>query len=772
MVTAHNLGFPRIGLRRGLKKAVESFWNGKISQEELEKISQEIQIEIWKIQAKAGIDLIPVGDFSYYDHMLDMSALLGVIPERFRCSDKSFDLNTYFCMARGQAPNGQEAHACEMTKWFDTNYHYIVPELTAEQQFCITSEKLFHSIKLAVQQGHQVKPVLVGPLTFLWLSKIKGQDFDKLNLLSKLIPVYNEVIARLQQQNIQYLQIDEPILGLDLPESWKEAFLTTYQQLNFGQIKAITATYFSALGNNLELACQLPVSGLHIDAVIDQDQIEAVLNQLPTNKLLSIGIVNGRNIWKTNLSLAFNILKKVKDKIGDRLWIAPSCSLLHSPVDLDTEHQLNPEIKNWLAFSKQKVEEIALLAKGLNQGEDSIIADLESNQKAISSRKNSKLIHKASVQENISSLNSNSDKRQSNFSKRVLKQSQALKLPLFPTTTIGSFPQTESIRHTRMEFKTGKINQQTYEQRIKLEIADAVKRQEEMELDVLVHGEAERNDMVEYFGELLEGFAFTQNGWVQSYGSRCVKPPIIFGDVSRKEAMTVAWSQYAQSLTQRHMKGMLTGPVTILAWSFVRDDQPEADTALQIALALREEVIDLEQAGIKVIQIDEPAFRELLPLRKKDWNQYLQWAAKCFRISASGVKDETQIHTHMCYSEFNDIIEAIASLDADVITLESSRSDMELLKAFENFDYPNEIGPGVYDIHSPRIPSTEEVLTLLQKALQYLPKERLWVNPDCGLKTRGWKEVTIALRNMVAAAQTLRKNTSDLKKTETEATVN
>ena len=772
MVTAHNLGFPRIGLRRGLKKAVESFWNGKISQEELEKISQEIQIEIWKIQAKAGIDLIPVGDFSYYDHMLDMSALLGVIPERFRCSDKSFDLNTYFCMARGQAPNGQEAHACEMTKWFDTNYHYIVPELTAEQQFCITSEKLFHSIKLAVQQGHQVKPVLVGPLTFLWLSKIKGQDFDKLNLLSKLIPVYNEVIARLQQQNIQYLQIDEPILGLDLPESWKEAFLTTYQQLNFGQIKAITATYFSALGNNLELACQLPVSGLHIDAVIDQDQIEAVLNQLPTNKLLSIGIVNGRNIWKTNLSLAFNILKKVKDKIGDRLWIAPSCSLLHSPVDLDTEHQLNPEIKNWLAFSKQKVEEIALLAKGLNQGEGSIIADLESNQKAISSRKNSKLIHKASVQENISSLNSNSDKRQSNFSKRVLKQSQALKLPLFPTTTIGSFPQTESIRHTRMEFKTGKINQQTYEQRIKLEIADAVKRQEEMELDVLVHGEAERNDMVEYFGELLEGFAFTQNGWVQSYGSRCVKPPIIFGDVSRKEAMTVAWSQYAQSLTQRHMKGMLTGPVTILAWSFVRDDQPEADTALQIALALREEVIDLEQAGIKVIQIDEPAFRELLPLRKKDWNQYLQWAAKCFRISASGVKDETQIHTHMCYSEFNDIIEAIASLDADVITLESSRSDMELLKAFENFDYPNEIGPGVYDIHSPRIPSTEEVLTLLQKALQYLPKERLWVNPDCGLKTRGWKEVTIALRNMVAAAQTLRKNTSDLKKTETEATVN
>ena len=772
MVTAHNLGFPRIGLRRGLKKAVESFWNGKISQEELEKISQEIQIEIWKIQAKAGIDLIPVGDFSYYDHMLDMSALLGVIPERFRCSDKSFDLNTYFCMARGQAPNGQEAHACEMTKWFDTNYHYIVPELTAEQQFCITSEKLFHSIKLAVQQGHQVKPVLVGPLTFLWLSKIKGQDFDKLNLLSKLIPVYNEVIARLQQQNIQYLQIDEPILGLDLPESWKEAFLTTYQQLNFGQIKAITATYFSALGNNLELSCQLPVSGLHIDAVIDQDQIEAVLNQLPTNKLLSIGIVNGRNIWKTNLSLAFNILKKVKDKIGDRLWIAPSCSLLHSPVDLDTEHQLNPEIKNWLAFSKQKVEEIALLAKGLNQGEGSIIADLESNQKAISSRKNSKLIHKASVQENISSLNSNSDKRQSNFSKRVLKQRQALKLPLFPTTTIGSFPQTESIRHTRMEFKTGKINQQTYEQRIKLEIADAVKRQEEMELDVLVHGEAERNDMVEYFGELLEGFAFTQNGWVQSYGSRCVKPPIIFGDVSRKEAMTVAWSQYAQSLTQRHMKGMLTGPVTILAWSFVRDDQPEADTALQIALALREEVIDLEQAGIKVIQIDEPAFRELLPLRKKDWNQYLQWAAKCFRISASGVKDETQIHTHMCYSEFNDIIEAIASLDADVITLESSRSDMELLKAFENFDYPNEIGPGVYDIHSPRIPSTEEVLTLLQKALQYLPKERLWVNPDCGLKTREWKEVTIALRNMVAAAQTLRKNTSDLKKTETEATVN
>lgn len=766
MAIAHNLGFPRIGIRRGMKKAVEAYWAGKISAVELEEIGQTLQLENWALQADAGLDLIPVGDFSWYDHVLDTSVLLGVIPERFQNQknlNKEVDINTYFCMARGQAPDGQEQHACEMTKWFNTNYHYIVPEFTANQAFRISTHRLFKAVDLAQQQGHKVKPVILGPVSFLWLGKTKGESFNKLSLLSTLLPVYNEIFARLQKQGVDWVQLDEPILGLDLPVEWQTAFNQAYQQLDFLGINPLLTTYFSGLADNLKLAGNLPVAGLHLDLINAPEQLNAAIAHLPQDKILSLGIVNGHNIWRTDLKAALSKLQAVKETLGDRLWIAPSCSLLHVPVDLDAEHHLDEELKSWLAFAKQKVQEVAILARGLNEGERCIEAELEANQQAINSRNTSKRIHNERVQQRVEKLAANADQRSNPYSQRAQKQKTALKLPDFPTTTIGSFPQTNEIRHIRRDFKVGKINEANYEQQIQAQISDAVHRQEEIGLDVLVHGEAERNDMVEYFGELLEGFAFTQNGWVQSYGSRCVKPPIIFGDVERPKAMTVFWSQYAQSLTSRYMKGMLTGPVTILAWSFVRDDQPESETALQIALALRDEVTDLEAAGIKIIQIDEPAFRELLPLRIVDRPGYLKWAARCFRIAASGVADETQIHTHMCYSEFNDIIEAIAALDADVITLESSRSDMELLQAFEHFSYPNEIGPGVYDIHSPRIPSTEEILELLQKALQYIPRERLWVNPDCGLKTRGWQEVTIALKNMVAAAKILRsKQTSNV----------
>lgn len=759
MAIAHNLGFPRIGIRRGMKKAVEDYWTGKINASELEKIGQKLQQENWALQAAAGLDLIPVGDFSWYDHVLDTSTLLGVIPQRFQnneLSKKKVSMNTYFCMARGQAPNGLEAHACEMTKWFNTNYHYIVPEFTIDQTFKITRENLFVAVEQAKQQGYKVKPIILGPLSFLWLGKTKGESFDKLNLLNQLIPVYNEIFVRLYKQGVRWVQIDEPILGLDLPQDWQEAFKQYYQQLNFSGVNTLLTTYFSGLDENLKLACHLPVAGLHLDLISAPEQLILALEELPSEKILSLGVVDGRNIWRTDLTKALAILKKAEQKLGDRLWVAPSCSLLHVPVDLDVEQHLDGELKSWLAFAKQKAQEIALLTKALNEGESSISQALQENQQAIQSRKISSRIHNQQIQQRLKSLATDVDKRQNVYHERAKQQKRALNLPHFPTTTIGSFPQTNEIRHIRRDFKIGKIDQSNYEQQIKAQIADAVRKQEDIGLDVLVHGEAERNDMVEYFGELLEGFAFTQNGWVQSYGSRCVKPPIIFGDVNRSKPMTVAWSQYAQSLTKRCMKGMLTGPVTILAWSFVRDDQPEKDTALQIALALRDEVVDLEAAGINVIQIDEPAFRELLPLRKSNRSAYLNWAAKCFRIAAGGVKDQTQIHTHMCYSEFNDIIEAIASLDADVITLESSRSDMELLQAFVHFSYPNEIGPGVYDIHSPRIPTQEEILELLQKALQYIPAERLWVNPDCGLKTRGWKEVTIALKNMVAAAVHLR----------------
>lgn len=758
MTKSHILGFPRIGVQRELKKAVESYWRGDINRTQLDQIGQQLRATNWKIQADAGLDYITVGDFSWYDHVLDTSAMLGVIPERFEHSDNVVDLNTIFCMARGQAPQVKEAAACAMKKWFNTNYHYIVPEFNQDQSFRLSTDTLFTHIDEAQKLGYQVKPVLLGPLSYLWLGKEQNNEFNKLQLLEKLIPIYNEIFSQLRKRNIEWVQIDEPILVLTLPKAWLEAYISCYQQLDFKNLRCLLATYFESVTDNLSIINQLNIHGLHIDLCSEQSQLAEVITNLPTDRVLSLGVINGRNIWRADLQKISSLLQETKKQLKERLWIASSCSLLHVPVDLEQEIYLDQEVKSWLAFAKQKVHEIALLTNGLKNGLESIQQALKDNQAAVLSRSSSKRIHDTNVQQRLKQLVKEYSQRKNAYSERAQKQRELLRLPMLPTTTIGSFPQTQEIRKIRQEFKQGKIDSNTYTQLIQEQIAQVVAKQESLDLDVLVHGEAERNDMVEYFGELLNGFAFTTNGWVQSYGSRCVKPPIIYGDISRSKPMTVEWARYAQSLTNRHVKGMLTGPVTILSWSFVRDDQPLSQTALQIALALRDEVIDLEAAGINIIQIDEPAFREALPLRKKDWQQYLDWAVLAFKIASSGVQDCTQIHTHMCYSEFNDVIEAIAALDADVITIESSRSQMELLKSFDHFSYPNEIGPGVYDIHSPRIPATEEMVSRLEKALQYIPIARLWVNPDCGLKTRNWPEVEQALSNMVSAAKLLRKH--------------
>lgn len=758
MTIAHNLGFPRIGVKRELKKAQEAYWSGEIDAAQLAAVGKELRLRHWQVQAEAGMDLIPVGDFSWYDHILDLSALLGVVPPRFGWLGGEVDIDTYFRMARGRAPTGQPASACEMTKWFDTNYHYIVPEFEREQRFTLSCDKLFDEIEEAQALGYLVKPVIPGPLTFLWLGKTKGVAFDKLDLLDALIPAYGEILNRLRILGIEWLQIDEPILALDLPPAWRQAFEATYNRLQNSGLKVLLATYFGGLQDNLTLACRLPVAGLHIDAVRAPEEIDTVISWLPGYKVLSLGIIDGRNIWRADLAPLLDRLADVKAKLGDRLWLAPSCSLLHVPVDLEHETAMDEEIKSWLAFAAQKLGEVVTLKRGLDQGRESIADALAKSTQARRVRAGSSRIHNPAVKQACADISDVWTNRNHAYPQRAAQQKAWLKLPLFPTTTIGSFPQTDAIRQCRRDFKQGRLSEAEYRQLMQAEIAHAVRKQEQLGLDVLVHGEAERNDMVEYFGEQLDGFVFSRNGWVQSYGSRCVKPPIIYGDVSRPRPMTVAWSRYAQSLTDKPMKGMLTGPVTILNWSFVRDDQPRATTCLQIALALRAEVVDLEAADIKIIQIDEAALREGLPLRKKDWRTYLDWAVRAFRISASGVDDATQIHTHMCYSEFNDIIEAVAAMDADVITIETSRSDMELLDAFERFAYPNEIGPGVYDIHTPNVPSVDEIVALMEKAARYIPAERLWINPDCGLKTRRWPEVETALTHMMAAARRLREN--------------
>ncbi len=762
----HNLGYPRIGSNRELKKACEQYWSGKLPLEELIKRGGNIRQNNWQLQKKAGIDLIPSNDFSFYDQVLDMSLTVGAIPERYHeiTQIKSHSgLDLYFAMARGYQKNGLDITAMEMTKWFDTNYHYIVPEFYKNQTFKLSSTKVIDEFNEAKKLGITTKPVIIGPVSYLLLGKEKESGFDRLDLIKNLMPVYIDILKKLEAQNVDWVQFDEPFLALDLSDKGKEAFRYVYDEIKkeFPGLKTLLTTYFEGLKDNLPLTLSLPVSALHIDLVRCPEQLDEVLNALPPHLALSIGIVDGRNIWKNDFLQSLEIITKTVAKISsERLLIGPSCSLLHAPCDLDLENNeltLPPEIKQWFSFAKQKIDEVVALKQLATPKENkSALAKLKANQIAVESRKRSELIHNDKVKERVHAITKADSKRQHPFSLRKEKQHKALNLPLFPTTTIGSFPQTKEVRRWRAKFKKGQLTREQYDQLIEKETKETILWQEQTGIDVLVHGEFERNDMVEYFGEKLIGFVFTKNGWVQSYGSRCVKPPIIYGDVNRPEPMTVRWSAYAQSLTDKIVKGMLTGPVTILQWSFVRNDQPRSQTCTQIALAIRDEVADLENAGIKVIQIDEPAIREGLPLRKADWPDYLQWAVNAFKISSSGVKDETQIHTHMCYSEFNDIIENIAEMDADVITMECSRSQMELLDAFAGFKYPNEIGPGVYDIHSPRVPSREEMVQLLEKAKAVIPAEQLWVNPDCGLKTRHWDETRKALIEMVNAATEMR----------------
>ncbi|HBO4735712.1 TPA: 5-methyltetrahydropteroyltriglutamate--homocysteine S-methyltransferase [Pseudomonas aeruginosa] len=759
MAVAHNLGFPRIGRDRELKKALEAFWKGELDEAGLRAVGKQLRATHWQVQRDAGIELLPVGDFAWYDQVLTHSLTFGVIPERFRGHGNAKPtLQTLFGMARGVTDNCcGGAHAQEMTKWFDTNYHYLVPEFTADQQFALSWEQLFEEVDEARALGHNVKPVVIGPLTYLWLGKAKGSDFDKLDLLERLLPLYGQIFRRLAAQGVEWVQIDEPILVLDLPQDWKNAFERAYNLLQSEPLKKLVATYFGGLEDNLGLAAGLPVDGLHIDLVRAPEQYPSILDRLPAYKVVSLGLVNGRNVWRCDLEKALDIVRHAQERLGERLWLAPSCSLLHSPVDLEREDQLDAELKSWLAFAVQKCAEVAVLARAATEPQAAdVVAALEQSRAVQASRAASPRIHKPTVQARLAAIKPADSQRHSAFAERIAKQRAGLNLPAFPTTTIGSFPQTTSIRLARQSFKQGKLSQAEYTEAMHSEIRHVVQIQEHLGLDVLVHGEAERNDMVEYFAEQLDGYVFTRFGWVQSYGSRCVKPAVIYGDLSRPKAMTVEWITYAQGLTNKVMKGMLTGPVTMLMWSFPREDVPREVQARQLALAIRDEVVDLEAAGIRIVQIDEAAFREGLPLRKSAWAHYLDWATEAFRLCASGVRDETQIHTHMCYSEFNDVIESIAAMDADVITIETSRSDMELLDAFEQFDYPNEIGPGVYDIHSPRVPSKEEMVKLLRKATQRIPAERLWVNPDCGLKTRAWPETEAALVNMVAAARELR----------------
>ena len=751
----HTLGFPRIGLDRELKKAQENYWAGKISQEELVAVGKELRARHWQQQADAGIELLPVGDFAWYDQVLGTSLLLGNVPPRHRNEDGSLDLDTLFRVARGRAPTGKPAAASEMTKWFNTNYHYIVPEFQQGQSFTFSWKELLEEVDEALALGHKVKPVLLGPVTYLWLGKVKGPEFDRLTLLKDILPIYQQVLTALKEKGIEWVQIDEPALVLDLPVEWQNAYQTAYQALT-GQTKLLLTTYFDGISHHLDIIKNLPVNGLHVDISAGLDDLQHLHQALPKDWVLSLGAINGRNVWKADLSARYQQVIALKDKRP--LWIGTSCSLLHSPIDLNAETKLDDEVKSWFAFAVQKCEEVTLLAKALNAPEGEYDEQLAQYSAPIRQRQHSTRVHNATVEARLQAIEAQDSERNSPYTQRAEVQRARFNLPLWPTTTIGSFPQTTEIRTVRLDFKKGRIDTAAYRTNISEHIKKAISEQENLGLDVLVHGEAERNDMVEYFGEHFDGYVFTQNGWVQSYGSRCVKPPVIIGDISRPAPITVDWATYAQSLTEKPVKGMLTGPVTILCWSFPREDVTRETIAKQIALALRDEVDDLQKAGIGIIQIDEPALREGLPLRRNEWQAYLNWAVDAFKLSAAIADDETQIHTHMCYCEFNDIMDSIAALDADVITIETSRSDMELLEAFEHFDYPNEIGPGVYDIHSPNVPNVEWIVGLLRKAQSRIPAERLWVNPDCGLKTRGWPETRAALANMVEAAKYLRQS--------------
>ncbi len=738
-----NLGFPRMGRQRELKFALEGYWAGKRTEADLLAVARDLRARHWKLQQAAGINFIPSNDFSLYDQVLDMLVLLGTTPTRF--GDGKVTLERYFAMAR----NSREQTAIEMTKWFDTNYHYLVPEWSAEMSsdipFAVDTTKLLAEIHEARLLGIETRPVLIGPLTLLTLGKGVG-GFDPFSLADKLIEAYKTVLAQLVREHIFWAQIDEPVLATDLSDEAVRFFRKAYRHFETVPIKLMLTTYFDGLAENLPLAVDANTTGLHIDAVRAPQQLDDVLAALKPHQILSLGSVDGRNVWLTDFARASALLSRAVDALGARrVIVAPSCSLLHVPHDLQSETQIPARIKSWLRFAEEKLGEIVALSTGDAQA-------AAANAAAIADRAAAESSNNLDVRLALGSLKESHFSRQAPYSERTRMQSAELDLPLFPATTIGSFPQTEEVRKHRAAHKHGRETTEEYEAFLRREIESCIRKQEEIGLDVLVHGEFERNDMVEYFAEFLEGFLFTENGWVQSYGSRCVKPPIIFGDVSRPQPMTVRWSSFARSLTTRPLKGMLTGPITILQWSFVRNDIPRQQTAWQIALALRAEVNDLEASGIRIIQVDEPALREGLPLRRRDWAYYLDWAVKAFRLATSGVQNRTQIHTHMCYCEFEDILPAIAALDADVISIESARSRMELLNAFRTHGYPNEIGPGVYDIHSPRVPSAEEMLELLRLAMEVLRPEQIWVNPDCGLKTRTWPEALAALRNMCKAA--------------------
>ncbi|WP_270089355.1 5-methyltetrahydropteroyltriglutamate--homocysteine S-methyltransferase [Sphingobacterium sp. SYP-B4668] len=768
MLITNNLGYPRVGPFRELKKANEAYWAKKISAEELLQAAKEIREANWKTQKDAGIDLIPSNDFSFYDQVLDLSLTVGAIPARYNTLlskvDNNYSLDLYFAMARGFQQDGIDVTASEMTKWFDTNYHYMVPEFTKGQTFKLTSEKFLNEYNEAKTAGIETKPVIIGPITYLLIGKEKETGFDRIDLIENLLPVYEQILSKLAAAGAKYIQIDEPYLALDIDAKVKALYTSVFERLSAaaGNAKLIATTYFEALKDNEDLALGLPVHALHLDLVRGENQLDTVLPKVPASLTLSLGVVEGRNIWKNDYEKSLTKLQQAIAALGaDRVWVGTSSSLLHVPFDLDSEKNeetLPAEVKNWLAFAKQKlaeVKDLSILADG--EVDANTAERFAANKAAAESRRTSPLIHKPEVKNRVSNITDEDAKRTSAFATRKLAQQAKFSLPAFATTTIGSFPQTKDVRKWRADLKKGAITQEVYDKEIAEETERAIRLQEDLGIDVLVHGEFERNDMVEYFGEQLAGYAFTQYGWVQSYGSRCVKPPVIYGDVYRPADMTVRWSAYAQSLTNRPVKGMLTGPVTILQWSFVRNDQPRSTTTYQIALAILDEVQALEKAGIKIIQIDEPAIREGLPLRKADQKDYLNWAVRAFRVSSSNVEDNTQIHTHMCYSEFNNVIEDIAAMDADVITIETSRSQMKLLNAFAgDFKYPNDIGPGVYDIHSPRVPSTEEMVDLLRKAKAVVPAEQLWVNPDCGLKTRAWPETKAALESMVEAAKILR----------------
>ncbi|NDY56745.1 5-methyltetrahydropteroyltriglutamate--homocysteine S-methyltransferase [Desulfovibrio sulfodismutans] len=749
----HVLGFPRMGASRELKFALERHWRGELSAQGLVDIGRELTVRHWEIQREAGLSLVAVGDFSFYDHVLDTAAMLGLLPGRFADEPRPLFPETYFAMARGDAE--KNLPPLDMTKWFDTNYHYLAPEITPGMTPRLARQAVIEDARLAVSLGHRPKAVLLGPLTFLSLCRAED-GADRFELLPGIMAVYREILQQLAPL-CPVIQIDEPILCTEMATAAKAYFKPASVMLRAAAegAKLLLATYFGGLGENLDLALESGFDILHLDATRAGHELSGVADRLLGDMSLSLGLVSGRNIWKTDLARAVATARDMARKLGeDRLLIGTGCSLLHCPVDLERERALAPDVRRTMSFAVQKCREVAVIAEAA-EGWDHA-ETLAKNAADLAAGRDNPLACDPAVRRRLEGVTPAMLSRQSPFAERKKAQQARLNLPLLPTTTIGSFPQTAAIRAARLALRRGEMDQAGYRAAMQEAIADAVARQEALSLDVLVHGEPERNDMVEYFGQMLGGFCFTENGWVQSYGSRCVKPPVIFGDVSRPAPMTVDWIGHAQSLTQKPVKGMLTGPVTILNWSFVREDIPRAEVCRQIALAVRDEVADLERAGTPIIQIDEAAFREGLPLGRADQEAYLTWAVECFRLTASGVSDATQIHTHMCYSEFGTIIRWIAAMDADVISIECSRSKMELLSAFGEFEYPNDIGPGIYDIHSPRVPGVEEMAGLLRKAMAVIPAERLWVNPDCGLKTRDWPETMASLANVVAAAKMLR----------------